>query len=99
MRLSLQADDHSENCTVTNDTLYGSDLDNQLQINGAGGCDAMTGGEGQDTYYVDFNKGVDIIDNFALNGDVDTLIIGSDLDELIFSSSEESNDLYIARMQ
>ena len=77
------------------DTLYGNDLDNQF--NGAGGSDTMTGGEGQDTYHIDLNKGVDIIDNFALNGDVDTLIIGTDLDELIFSSSEESNDLYIAR--
>ena len=77
------------------DTLYGNDLDNQ--INGAGGSDTMTGGEGQDTYHIDLNKGVDIIDNFALNGDVDTLIISTDLDELIFSSTEESNDLYIAR--
>ena len=78
-----------------NDILIGNDLDNQL--NGAGGNDTLTGGEGQDTYYVDLGKGVDTIDNYALNGEVDSLVIGTSLDQLIFSSHEESNDLFIAR--
>ncbi len=78
-----------------NDTLYGNDLDNQL--NGAGGNDHMTGGEGQDTYHVDLDKGVDTINNFAVSGEVDTLIIGTDLDELLFTSEEGSNNLFITR--
>ncbi len=77
------------------DTLYGNDLDNQL--NGAGGNDRMTGGEGQDTYHVDLDKGVDTINNYAVNGEVDTLIIGTNLDQLIFYSDEESNNLFITR--
>lgn len=79
------------------DVLFGNDLDNQL--NGAGGIDTLTGGEGQDTYHVDLDKGVDTINNFAVNGEVDTLIIGTHLDQLIFSSREESNDLFITRSE
>lgn len=79
------------------DVLFGNDLDNQL--NGAGGLDTLTGGEGQDTYTVDLDKGVDTINNFAVNGEVDTLVIGTHLDQLIFSSREESNDLFITRSE
>lgn len=78
-----------------NDVLVGNDLDNQL--NGAGGDDTLTGGEGKDTYNVDLDKGVDTIDNYAVDGSVDTLVIGTDLDQLIFSSRDESSDLFIIR--
>jgi Ca2+-binding RTX toxin-like protein len=78
------------------DVLYGNDLDNQL--NGAGGNDRHIGGEGQDTYHVDLNKGVDIINNFALDGEVDTLVIGTRLDQLNFSSHEDSDDLFISHV-
>ena len=71
------------------DILYGNDLDNQL--NGAGGNDRLTGGEGQDTYTVDLNKGIDTINNFAMGGEVDTLVIGTRLNQLMFSSHEESD--------
>ena len=76
------------------DTLYGNDLNNQL--NGAGGNDRITGGEGKDTYTVDLNKGVDTINNFAMDGQVDSLVIRTNLNELSFTSHEDSNDLYIS---
>ena len=76
------------------DTLYGNDLDNQL--NGAGGNDRMTGANGKDTYTIDFGKGVDTIDNFATDGAADSLVIRANLDELLFSSHDESNHLYIS---
>ena len=79
------------------DVLYGNDLDNQL--NGAGGNDQLTGGEGQDTYTVDLNKGVDSINNFATDGQVDTLVIGTRLDQLVFSSREENDNLYISHVE
>lgn len=75
------------------DILIGNDLDNQL--NGAGGDDILTGGEGKDTYNVDLDKGIDTIINYAEDGVVDTLVIGSNIDQLVFSSQEESNDLFI----
>ena len=75
------------------DILFGNDLDNQL--NGAGGDDQLTGGEGRDTYTVDLNKGVDTINNFAVGGEVDTLVIGTSLSQLMFSNLEGSNDLFI----
>lgn len=80
-----------------NDILYGNDLDNQL--NGAGGNDRLMGGEGQDTYTVDLNKGIDTINNYALGGEVDTLVIGTQLDQLVFSSHEESDDLFISHTE
>ena len=75
------------------DVLIGNDLDNQL--NGAGGRDELTGGEGRDTYTVDLDNGVDTINNFAVGGEVDTLVIGTSLNYLTFSSLEGTNDLYI----
>ena len=92
---------YSEVATIAgsehDDILYGNDLDNQL--NGAGGNDRLVGGEGKDTYNVDLDKGVDIINNFALGGEVDTLVIGTRLDQLAFSSHEDSNDLFISRIE
>ena len=88
----------SEVVTITgsayNDQLYGNNLDNHL--NGAEGDDILFGGEGKDTYTVDLNKGYDTINNFAVNEEVDTLIINTRLELIIFSSSEESNDLFIS---
>ena len=90
--------DFSEVITIVgskyNDDLFGNDLDNQL--NGAGGNDRLTGGDGQDTYTVDLNKGIDTINNFATDGKIDNLVIGTRLDQLIFSCHEESDDLYIS---
>jgi len=79
------------------DILYGNDLNNQL--NGAGGNDRLTGGEGQDTYTVDLNQGIDTINNFALGGEVDTLVISTRLNQLMFSSHEESDDLHISHVE
>ena len=91
---------YSEVATIAgsehDDILYGNDLDNQL--NGAGGNDRLMGGEGQDTYNVDLNKGVDTVNNFALGGEVDTLVIGTRLDQLVFSSHEDSDDLFISHV-
>ena len=79
------------------DVLYGNDLDNQL--NGNGGNDRLEGGEGRDTYHVDLNKGIDTINNFATGGEVDTLVIGTNLDQMIFSDREDTNDLYISHTE
>ena len=76
------------------DVIFGNDLDNQL--NGAGGNDWLMGGEGQDTYTVDLNKGVDTINNFAMGGEVDTLVIGTSLDQLRFISHNDTDHLYIS---
>jgi len=78
------------------DSLFGNDLDNQL--NGAGGNDKLSGGEGKDTYTVDLGKGIDTINNFALDGQVDSLVIRTKLAELSFSSHEGSEDLYISHV-
>ena len=92
--------EYSEVVTIAgseyDDTLYGNDLDNQL--NGAGGNDRLIGGEGKDTYTVDLGKGVDTINNFALDGQVDSLVIRTNLEELLFSSHEGSEDLYISHV-
>ena len=94
-RLPLYSEVYAIAGSDYNDVLYGNDLDNQL--NGAGGVDHLTGGEGQDTYTVEPGKGVDYINNFAVNEEVDTLVIGACLDQLIFFSREESDDLFITR--
>ncbi|EJN20488.1 M10 family metallopeptidase, partial [Pseudomonas sp. GM80] len=68
-----------------NDTLIGNDLDNTL--NGMAGADAMTGGNGNDTYYVD-NVGDTIVELATAGSGIDTVIssisytLGNNLENL-----------------
>ena len=60
--------------TDYNDAIYGNDLNNY--INGGKGNDKLTGGKGKDTYIVDPLEGVDLINNYAADGKIDTLFLG-----------------------
>ena len=78
------------------DVIYGNNMDNH--INGGKGDDTLTGGEGKDTYTIDLNEGIDTINDYATDGKIDILLLAARLDDIVSSSRQSTNDLYLARV-
>lgn len=74
-----------------NDTINGNIMDNF--INGYGGCDTLSGNEGQDTYILNLTSSFTIIDNYATDNAIDSVIILSKFSSL--SASKDGDDLII----
>ncbi|XP_065916665.1 uncharacterized protein [Dysidea avara] len=75
------------------DIIYGNDM--SQNFDGGEGQDKLEGGNGRDTYTVSMNEGVDIINNYATDGMIDTLILGCNVDDIDIKM--QSSDLKLTK--
>ena len=70
-----------------NDIIFGNNMGQN--IDGGKGQDSIQGGNGKDTYSFNVNEGVDVIDNYATDGIVDTVMLPMEFDDADLSMEGE----------
>lgn len=75
-----------------NDSITANHRDNYMT--GGGGFDMMVGKEGADVYVVKQGDGMKLIDNFALDNVVDTILFDADFHNITLSSQEQDLILF-----
>ena len=99
---SLYGDDekNSHGNTDGNDVLYGEEGNDYLSggggndtLDGGLGLDTLTGGAGNDTYYLSYDKPLDVITDNGLKADIDTVIMPYQLNEYTLPQGIENGTI------